>query len=178
VTDLTELIAEDQIPDRPFRREPRAVKRRPKPHQLLNKSRREMMEISHRQFVFTILRVLRGIFRKAPPAPHSPLPHRHRNPSRFLPHPGSRIFLKGRQTTRQKTAAKIILGEAGREAMLALNECEHQSQQLRTSHGCFWLFFFSDHCSLGTLHFILPPFPRPPARPNGCFRSLPPKPNS
>ena len=39
VTDLVELIAEDQIPGRPFRREPRAVKRRPKPHQLLNKPR-------------------------------------------------------------------------------------------------------------------------------------------
>jgi hypothetical protein len=34
VTDLTELVAEDQVPSRPFRREPRAVKRRPKPHQL------------------------------------------------------------------------------------------------------------------------------------------------
>lgn len=48
VTDLIELIAEDQVPDRPFRREPRAVKRRPKPHQLLNKPRHEMVEISHR----------------------------------------------------------------------------------------------------------------------------------
>jgi hypothetical protein len=48
VTDLVELIAEDQVPDRPFRREPRAVKRRPKPHQLLNKPRHQMTEISHR----------------------------------------------------------------------------------------------------------------------------------
>jgi Transposase DDE domain len=48
VTDLIELIAEDQVPERPFRREPRAVKRRPKPHQLLNKPRHEMVEISHR----------------------------------------------------------------------------------------------------------------------------------
>lgn len=48
ITDLIELIAEDQVPDRPFRREPRAVKRRPKPHQLLNKPRHEMVEISHR----------------------------------------------------------------------------------------------------------------------------------
>ena len=31
-------IAEDQVPSRPFRREPRAIKRRPKPHQLLNVS--------------------------------------------------------------------------------------------------------------------------------------------
>jgi hypothetical protein len=48
VTDLLELIAEDQLPDRPFRREPRAVKRRPKPHQLLNVPRQQMTEISHR----------------------------------------------------------------------------------------------------------------------------------
>jgi len=48
VTDLIEMIAEDQVPERPFRREPRAVKRRPKPHQLLNKPRHEMVEISHR----------------------------------------------------------------------------------------------------------------------------------
>jgi hypothetical protein len=48
VTDLIEFIAEDQVPERPFRREPRAVKRRPKPHQLLNKPRHEMVEISHR----------------------------------------------------------------------------------------------------------------------------------
>jgi hypothetical protein len=48
VTDLTELVAEDQVPSRPFRREPRAVKRRPKPHQLLNVPRHQMIEISHR----------------------------------------------------------------------------------------------------------------------------------
>jgi len=48
VTDLIEMIAEDQVPERPFRREPRAVKRRPKPHQMLNKPRHEMVEISHR----------------------------------------------------------------------------------------------------------------------------------
>ena len=48
VTDLTELVAEDQVPNRPFRREPRAVKRRPKPHQLLNVPRHQMIEISHR----------------------------------------------------------------------------------------------------------------------------------
>jgi hypothetical protein len=46
--DLTELIAEDQVPSRPFRREPRAVKRRPKPHQLLNVPRHQMIEINHR----------------------------------------------------------------------------------------------------------------------------------
>lgn len=48
VTDLVELVAEDQVPSRPFRREPRAVKRRPKPHQLLNVPRHQMIEISHR----------------------------------------------------------------------------------------------------------------------------------
>ncbi len=48
VTDLVEMVAEDQVPIRPFRREPRAVKRRPKPHQLLNVPRRQMIEISHR----------------------------------------------------------------------------------------------------------------------------------
>ena len=48
VTDLTELVAEDQVPSRPFRREPRAVKRRPKPHQLLNVPRHQMIEINHR----------------------------------------------------------------------------------------------------------------------------------
>jgi hypothetical protein len=48
VTDLTELVAEDQVSSRPFRREPRAVKRRPKPHQLLNVPRHQMIEISHR----------------------------------------------------------------------------------------------------------------------------------
>lgn len=48
VADLIELIAEDQLPCRPFRREPRAVKRRPKPHQLLNLPRHQMKEIPHR----------------------------------------------------------------------------------------------------------------------------------
>lgn len=48
VTDLLELITEDEVPNRPFRREPRAVKRRPKPHQLLNVPRHQMKEISHR----------------------------------------------------------------------------------------------------------------------------------
>jgi hypothetical protein len=48
VTDLVEMVAEDQVSIRPFRREPGAVKRRPKPHQLLNVPRRQMIEISHR----------------------------------------------------------------------------------------------------------------------------------
>lgn len=48
VDDLHELIAEDLVPDRPGRREPRAVKRRPKPFQLMTRPRAEMVEISHR----------------------------------------------------------------------------------------------------------------------------------
>jgi hypothetical protein len=45
---LLEVIAVDEVPDRPGRREPRAVKRRPKPYQLLNRPRRFMKEIQHR----------------------------------------------------------------------------------------------------------------------------------
>ncbi len=48
VEDLLELVAEDQVPHRPYRREPRAVKRRPKPYQLFNRPRRQMTEIPHR----------------------------------------------------------------------------------------------------------------------------------
>ena len=45
---LLELIAADQVPERPGRREPRAVKRRPKPFQKLNRPRRLMKEMLHR----------------------------------------------------------------------------------------------------------------------------------
>ena len=45
---LLELIAADQIPERPGRREPRAVKRRPKPFQKLNRPRHLMKEMLHR----------------------------------------------------------------------------------------------------------------------------------
>lgn len=48
ITELLEVIARDEVPDRPGRREPRAVKRRPKPFQLLNRPRHQMKEISHR----------------------------------------------------------------------------------------------------------------------------------
>ena len=48
VAHLLEIIARDQLPDRPGRREPRAVKRRPKPYPLLNKQRRKFKEIAHR----------------------------------------------------------------------------------------------------------------------------------
>jgi hypothetical protein len=45
---LLELIAGDQVPERPGRREPRAVKRRPKPFQKLNRPRHLMKEMLHR----------------------------------------------------------------------------------------------------------------------------------
>lgn len=45
---LLEVIARDQVPNRPDRREPRALKRRPKPYQLLNRPRHQMKEIPHR----------------------------------------------------------------------------------------------------------------------------------
>lgn len=45
---LLQAIAGDPVPDRPGRREPRALKRRPKPFQLLNRPRRVMKEIQHR----------------------------------------------------------------------------------------------------------------------------------
>ncbi len=48
IAQLLEVIARDQVPDRPGRREPRAVKRRPKPFQLLNRHRHVMKEIRHR----------------------------------------------------------------------------------------------------------------------------------
>jgi len=45
---LLEVIASDPVPERPGRREPRAVKRRPKPYQLLNRPRHLMKELQHR----------------------------------------------------------------------------------------------------------------------------------
>jgi hypothetical protein len=48
ITQLLEVIARDEVPERPGRREPRAVKRRPKPYQLLNRPRHLMKEIPHR----------------------------------------------------------------------------------------------------------------------------------
>ena len=46
--DLLLVLTRDLVPDRPHRREPRAVKRRPKPYPLLNQPRRKFVEISHR----------------------------------------------------------------------------------------------------------------------------------
>ena len=48
IAQLLEIIARDQVPDRPGRREPRAVKRRPKPFPLLNRPRHGFKEIPHR----------------------------------------------------------------------------------------------------------------------------------
>ena len=48
VAQLPEVMARDEVPDRPGRREPRAVKRRPKPYQLLNRPRHLMKELPHR----------------------------------------------------------------------------------------------------------------------------------
>jgi hypothetical protein len=48
IAHLLEIIARDQLPHRPGRREPRAVKRRPKPYQLLNRPRHLMQELQHR----------------------------------------------------------------------------------------------------------------------------------
>lgn len=46
--DLLRVVAEDLVPERPGRREPRAVKRRPKPYPLLTKPRHQYKEIPHR----------------------------------------------------------------------------------------------------------------------------------
>jgi hypothetical protein len=48
IVELLKVIARDQVPDRPDRREPRAVKRRPKAFPLLNKPRDQFQEIAHR----------------------------------------------------------------------------------------------------------------------------------
>ena len=48
MSDLYLVIAHCQIPHRPGRSEPRCMKRRPKPFQLLTKPRHEMREIQHR----------------------------------------------------------------------------------------------------------------------------------
>ena len=48
IIELLEVIARDEVPDRPDRREPRAVKRRPKAFRLLNQPRHQFKEITHR----------------------------------------------------------------------------------------------------------------------------------
>lgn len=44
---LFRSVAADRLPERPGRREPRAVKRRPKPYPLLNRPRHQFKEIQH-----------------------------------------------------------------------------------------------------------------------------------
>ena len=44
---LQAVVAEKQVPDRPDRGEPRAVKRRPKNYQLMTVPRHEMVEQAH-----------------------------------------------------------------------------------------------------------------------------------
>jgi hypothetical protein len=46
--ELFASVAADLVPDRPGRREPRALKRRPKPYALLTRHRHRFMEIEHR----------------------------------------------------------------------------------------------------------------------------------
>ena len=48
IAEMLDVIARDQVPDRPGRIEPRAVKRRPKPFPLLNKPRDQFQEVAHR----------------------------------------------------------------------------------------------------------------------------------
>jgi len=48
ISHLYDAIAENEVPNRPGRQEPRCVKRRPKPFQFLTKKRHEMKEIPHR----------------------------------------------------------------------------------------------------------------------------------
>ena len=45
---LLQTLVRDLVPRRPNRQEPRAVKRRPKAYQLLNKPRHQFREVSHR----------------------------------------------------------------------------------------------------------------------------------
>jgi hypothetical protein len=46
--DLLHAVARDEVPLRPGRTEPRAVKQRPKPYPLLNRPRRHFVELPHR----------------------------------------------------------------------------------------------------------------------------------
>jgi hypothetical protein len=48
INNLLAVLASDEVPARPGRREPRAVKRRPKPFPLLSQHRRRFKEIRHR----------------------------------------------------------------------------------------------------------------------------------
>jgi hypothetical protein len=52
IATMLEAIASDQVPLRPNRREPRAVKRRPKAFQVLSKPRHYMRELPHRNHFY------------------------------------------------------------------------------------------------------------------------------
>lgn len=47
-TELLAILARDQVPERPNRKEPRALKRRPKSYPYLNRPRQRFKEIAHR----------------------------------------------------------------------------------------------------------------------------------
>jgi hypothetical protein len=49
LVELLEVVARDQVPERPDRREPRVVKRRPKPYQRLTRPRHRMRERPRRE---------------------------------------------------------------------------------------------------------------------------------
>jgi hypothetical protein len=48
IDEMLAVLATDLVPDRPGRREPRALKRRPKPYPLLTRHRRQFRDIEHR----------------------------------------------------------------------------------------------------------------------------------
>ena len=59
--ELLQVLASDLVPERPGRREPRAVKRRPKPFALLNRPRAEYVDIPHRNTYYLLAK-----YRKTP----------------------------------------------------------------------------------------------------------------
>jgi hypothetical protein len=68
--------------------------------------------------------------------------------------------------TPKTTAAKNLLGKAVWKATLTASEIDRQNHHRPRPHGSLLLFFFSDHCSLGTFHYFLPLFPpQPPFTP-------------
>jgi hypothetical protein len=82
------------------------------------------------------------------------------------------MFSVSRNLSHQKTATKRILGKAVRKATLAANEYDRQNQKRPWRHCCCAAFFFSDHCSLGTFHFFLPPFSPASGPATGSFNGL------
>jgi len=74
--ELLRVLADDLVPDRPGRREPRAVKRRPKPYPRLMCHRRKFREIQHQNRYYANS-VFGPKYRKSSRATHSELnpPH-------------------------------------------------------------------------------------------------------